>query len=252
MTDQIFEHIEAYLEGTLSDKERLTFEKELAKDPKLKEEYLLQKDTHQLLNLHGQLAYKEKLKVLDKQIEAEGKTISMRKPLWQANWFRVAAVFLVLVVSSYFWINQQYNRDILLQSAFQPYDDVLTGRGSDSPLQMAMQAYNQGKYQEASEAFASILDEDPQNLDAIFYRGVSLLALGNGKEASPYLEQVANSAKYSESGRWYKVLACFETLDQDQCMHELGLLAGETGHPYQQKAEVLYEKLTSFWAKLAR
>lgn len=260
MAQEMFERIESYLEGILSVEERLAFEKELGENAVLKEEYLLQKDTHALLNLHGQLAHKEKLKVLDREIELtaktevkpEAKTISIKKPLWRETWFQMAAVVLLLISSSYFWINQQYNQNQLLQSAFQPYDDILTGRGTPSPMQAAMQAYNQGKHEEAVAGFTKILEEEPQNIDATFYLGVSLLASEKASEAEPYLEKAANSAKYSEPGRWYKTLACFERLEPDQCLHELGLLAGEEGHPYQEKAGDLYEKLDSFWAKLAR
>jgi len=252
MAQEMFERIESYLEGILSVEERLAFEKELGENAVLKEEYLLQKDTHALLNLHGQLSHKEKLKVLDQELELETKTISIRKPLWRDSWFQMAAVILLLISSSYFWINQQYNQNQLLQSAFQPYDDILTGRGAPSPMQAAMQAYNQGKHDQAVAGFTKILKEEPQNIDARFYLGVSLLASGKASEAEPYLEEAAKSAKYSEPGRWYKTLACFESLEPDQCLHELGLLASENGHPYQEKAEVLYEKLNSFWAKLAR
>lgn len=251
MAQEMFDRIESYLEGIMPQEEKLAFEKELEENAVLKEEYLLQKDTHALLNLQGQLAHKEKLKILDQEIEAEAKTVSIRKPLWRETWFQMAAIVLLLISSSYFWINQQYNQTQLLQSAFQPYDDILTGRGTPSPMQAALQAYNQGNFDQAAAGFERILEEEPQNIDANFYLGVSLLGAGKAGEAEPYLDQAALSRKYSEPGRWYKVLACFESLDQDQCLHELGLLAGEDGHPYQKKAEALYDKLTSIWSKLA-
>ena len=117
---------------------------------------------------------------------------------------------------------------------------------------MGHERFDRSDSESAANGFEQILAEEPQNIDANFYLGVSLLGAGKAGEAEPYLDQAALSSKYSEPGRWYKTLACFESLDQDQCLHELGLLAGEDGHPYQEKAEALYNKLTSFWAKLAK
>ncbi|MEL6251852.1 MAG: hypothetical protein AAFR87_07570 [Bacteroidota bacterium] len=252
MAEQMFERIEAYLEGILPEDERLQFESELQTNPELKEEYFLQKDTRSLLKLGGQLAFKEKLKRIDQEIESEAKVVSFKKPLWRETWFQVAAVVLLLIGTGYLWMSNNYNKDQLIQQAFAEYNaDPFTSRGNDdSPFAQAMQAYNSGNFEQASKSLQDILDESPDNIDAIHYLGISLYASGYSKEALPYLERSADSVKHGEAGRWIKILACFDVEGKDKCMHELSLLATEEGHPYQENAEKLYDRLNSVWGKM--
>lgn len=251
MAKHMFDRIEDYLEATLPEEERLAFEQELMVNAELKEEVELEKDTRKLLDLHGQLAFKEKLQLLDQQMESAAPVVSMKRPLFQQTWFRVAAVLLILLISGYFWTNQQYQPNYLAQSAFEPYRNLITARSGNSQMQEAMAAYDREDYEQAIPRLQKILTQNPQAKNVNLYLGISLLAQGQAEASMQHFDVAKDSSLYVEQANWYKVLACLQVSAVESCEKALRNIADKEG-PYQANAQALLQKLTGFWGRLAR
>ena len=65
--------IEKYLEGKLSAKERFLFEARLLIEPRLREDFLLQKKTMLIVKLYHRKKIKDELKIIHNQLFHSGK-----------------------------------------------------------------------------------------------------------------------------------------------------------------------------------
>ena len=253
--DTLFTRIEAYLAEQMTKEEQLAFEKEIESDASLAEEVNLQRDTHAILNLNNQVAWKEKLKVLDAKIETE--MVSEKKvqriPLWSRTYMRAAAVILLLITSGYFFIRSSYNDQHLIGQAFDPYPDILTVKGGEDTediLPQAMAVYNQKNYQTAIPMFQQLLSDKLHEEDVRFYLANALMATNQPAEALPLLDEtVSLNTKYNEVAPWLAALACLQAEITDACMQRLEAIANSESF-YAAQAKDLLSKLDSPWRAL--
>ncbi len=61
---------------------------------------------------------------------------------------------------------------------------------SSSPLVLGLQFYNEGKYNQALSEFSKILDKDPSNLEALYYKGLTLAKAKKLEQARQTFENV--------------------------------------------------------------
>lgn len=253
--DNIFEQIEAYLADELTAEERASFEEQMKTDANLAEEVSLQRDTHHLVGLYAdQIAYKEKLRVIDQKMNAEGtKTIPLFKRLMQSPVYRMAAVALVLVASAWVLLLFQKNSAQLGRDAFTPYADVITYKGdaqsADSLIHQGMTSYNLKNYPAARASFEKLLQIYPDYPDAQFYMAMSLMAEKSYPEAIPYLENLLDAAKYGEVAQWYLSLAYLSSDQEDKAREVLAVIISEPAHGYTDKARQLLDKMDAPWWK---
>ena len=101
MTDIDMEELEAYLEGSLPEQEKIQFEKKMENNKTLKEAHKDRLKTKQLWTDAKEFA-EEKEKV--KLILSKENTNNNRQILWQTL---AAAAVLLLMIGSYFYINHK-------------------------------------------------------------------------------------------------------------------------------------------------
>ena len=252
--ENIFEHIEAYLAGELTEAEKTAFEKEIAADNELAEEVALQKDTHKILEVFAQNTYKEKLRDIDAKIESEGKV----KPLWQrmaqSRIYSIAAVILILIASAYVWQAIRLDTGRIADQAFQPYMNIVNVKGDnpniDDLLQSGVSAYQDGNYAQAIEDLTKVLAESPDNSMAAFYLGTALVANGQPKESIQYLEKAKTSSLFSFVTDWYLGLAHLKAGNIDQAEAIFQTIANDPDSDKQNEAKEIMGKLNSFWRNL--
>lgn len=237
MPEDNFEYIEAYLAEELSDERRSEFEQKLKTDADFAAEFALQKDTHQLLSLGKQIAYKEKLQLLDKEIRTPS------RPFW-VGW-QVAAAAVVLFCSAvalWFW---QPDRDPF-QSAFSPYPDRLSMRQApDKGLeQEGITAYNKGDFELAAKAFEQLSEEENASSAYLFYWGVALMGTGEYGRADSVFSTFPTNSLYFLPAEWYHALALGKLERKAEAQAILQNIARQEAHPYQASADKLLEAIS--------
>lgn len=253
--DQITEQIEAYLAGEMSPGERKAFETRLSEDQTLAEELRLQQGTHRLLQLYTQIDYKEKLRIIDAEMETEGKVVSLNKSArFSQRWMAIAAVVILLIASGWILTIFQYDPARIGAAQFEPYRDVITYKGdalpSDSLILAAMAHYNLKDYAAAKKTLETTLAAYPQLADARFYLAMSLLAENENAKAIEQLTRLTGDHKYGEVSQWYLALAWLKADKRERSVELLQKIAETDGHGYQEKARELLVKLTGFVWKI--
>lgn len=240
-----FLRIEAYLGDELSGQERETFEQEMENDPDLAHEVQLQRQTHALLRLNNQLAYKAKLQAFDAEIEAEQTQIVL--PIWNRTWLRAAAGIAFLLIVGYSLIYLQYNSGAIGKNAFSPYDNALTVRHSDANLEtilkQGIESYTDGDYQKAIQLLSQIPYDSHQPLPRM-YLGISHLAIGETQAAREALNPIMeDNSAINQAAEWYWTLSLLTEGEQEAAMIKLEEIADNTDHSYQSSAKDILQDL---------
>ncbi|MEO0469722.1 MAG: hypothetical protein AAF206_08890 [Bacteroidota bacterium] len=242
----MFEQIEAYLAGELTADEKTAFEHQLQTDPQLAEEVALQRDTHQLLDLYQQVSYKEKLKVIDAELQATPAAPKV-VPLFQRRGFQLAAAaVMILVVAAFLLGRGGKSANQIAQEAFSPYPNLMTLKGEsnlDSIMSLGLTAYSVASYPTAIEELRLVVSQQNDNTDAVFYLGLSLLSDKQFTAAIQHLAPLKGDAKYGQTASWYLALAYLFDENVDQGENTLKEIVATPSHAYKDKASGILEKL---------
>jgi len=233
MEEKIYHKIEAYLSGTMSDKDILEFEATLQNDTILKEEVELYK----AINFHlteveddqevftespykrtlGNFVGSEEGRALDIQLKSIGEHYHLseeKKNKKRSNRSRLtyllvssAAVFVfVLIVLT----NKQTAESDLFASYYNPDDlpSFVTRGDGNSPLAEATANFNASKWEEALKDFNRYIKEEEEFNPLVFiYTGLIQMEQGNLKEAIQQFELLENADTIDTSkALWYKTL----------------------------------------------
>jgi hypothetical protein len=226
----------------MSPDERKTFELELEKNPELKKEVDLQKKTFALLEAAAYIETKHKIRALN-QKRSTASTLG-------GNLMKVAAVLLVLLIPTYFILNNQFNDEHLFADYSEPYPDRITtmGASDESELSEAMSAYNKEEYSKAATLFKSIRIDGTENENIILYEAVSLTYSDQTQEAIALLEvSIKNESSNYVSLEWQLILSLLAN-DQGKKANKVltNFLMHNNGYQ-QEKAKSLQKDLNRIW-----
>ena len=166
--------------------------------------------------------------------------------------FRLAlavAVIAVLLIPAYMvFMGGSANHEQLFAENFAPYPDVISSsRGeSDEPLDgllEAMQSYENKNYSGALIHFNDFLNTNPTYYDALFYRGVTNLQLGNIEQAASDLESVMDNNRTLENqAKWYLALLHLKKGEVSEASEVLKEIEAGNGQ-YSDRAKSILKKL---------
>lgn len=166
-----------YLENSLSDSDRISFEERLAREPEFLAEFEGFKEIYRVLQNQfspQRAAVLESIKKADENYifnqpskKKPGRVISL-KP-WQIG---VAASILFLI--GLFVYNGMQKP---LYSEYAPNEEIVLTLRSDSDVlaKKAETAYNAGKYKEALQYLDALLKTDPENSELQYYKARALV-----------------------------------------------------------------------------
>lgn len=233
--------IDAYLSDSMSSEEKKAFEQELETDAELKQEVELQRKTFALLEAAAYIETKDKIRAMNqrKSSGSIGGTL-----------LKVAAVLLVLLIPTYFILNNQYNDQNLFADYAEPYPDRITTMGvSDQDyVTEAMSAYNKEKYSEAAILFKKArLDGTEYDL-LVLYEAVSLTNSDQAKKAVELLEiEMKNESSNFVALEWQLILSLLANDQGDEAEEQLEKFLKHNDGYQQEKAEALQKDLNRFW-----
>jgi tetratricopeptide (TPR) repeat protein len=240
MNEEMYLLFENFLDGQLSNEERLDFEEKLKKDLEFQNDFEMYKETSAYLKNKfdsDTIAFKQSLKSISKNhdLDAQKKEIKIF-PTY--TWYYVAASIVVLLG---FWFfmqngNPQYSDYSTHETA------AFVERAEANPdIKMAEVAFNSKNYKEACVYLEKILKNNPSPEFQYFY-AISLLEQNQFLKAETQLDTLKRSNTiYKEKAIWYLALSKLKQEKWDECKSYLNQIP-ETSEDYE-KAQELLEKL---------
>ncbi|MDC8002648.1 hypothetical protein POV27_01170 [Aureisphaera galaxeae] len=204
---------EDYLEGLLSEADRLAFEKRLAEDTSFAKDF----DTYKELRTHLAHEFSEERADFKNQLEnigndyfdkgsseeKETKVIKFRP--WQ---YGIAASIALLIG---FFVIQNMGPAAPGDYSFSE-QITLTERSADTEvLKQAETAFNEGSYEDAIANFTIALENDSENSELLFYKALSHDALAQYSDSDSLYERLqTGNSLYKYKATFYKAVSLWK------------------------------------------
>ena len=163
--------INKYFENSLSEQERIEFDKLIATDETFRNEVEFRTDLKEAITNQERQTIKKEL------LGLESAPLKSKFKMWP---FAASIVLLLGVSAFWFFRNSSLNSQELFDSYFTPCQNVTKPieRGSTHSDQqtLAFMAYEQGDYTSAIELFSKLYDESNESY-YLFYKANALLEL---------------------------------------------------------------------------
>ena len=219
--EERYEQIEAYLDGSMTEEQRLSFEQEIAEDESLRSEVDLHREIHSAIESRSQVdAFRNLLSEVDAETQVAGKTRSIdpeqsrSRSIPVTRWLAIAAAVLVFFIAGIQFFGPGVSDPATLAMNRLPaYEIPSPTRSSATELeQLRAEAYvhfEMGAFPEAIAVFERVLEEDPEDLEVRFFKAQAhmwqeeyFLAYQEYSE----VESVTGNF-YSEDAEWGMALA---------------------------------------------
>lgn len=206
-TPELFEKIEGYLNNTLSQSQKESFEKEILDNSELRKEVEKHRELHFQLSDFDVLDFRKKLQEIESQIETKKgvskKTLRYLRPL--------AATFLLLIGLSVMWLLLNKSQNSLFENYYQPYpmEDVIRGEKPKVSTEITTK-YNKKQYQEIIVDLEILVRDFPENDLYKVYLGNSYLNLNEENKAISVFGLISENI-YKEEALWYIALCHLRT-----------------------------------------
>ena len=237
--------IEKYHKGTLSAAEVQAVKARMESDAVFAAIVTDYTDIIESVRKSGKKKFKATVAEWEAEIRHEEPHHSSKPGMFRSYW-QLAAVFLLLAVAAIyvFYPAGKETPPDLYAAYFVPYEDVINIRDKANPLLTeAIHFYNEKQYELAADRFSKFTTDYPDDLDARFYLGISLLESGRAEESiSTFGEVIFGNGLLKEQAEWYRALAYLKLGDIETCKKLLGGV-NRDGHDYRAKARDLLGKL---------
>lgn len=213
LNQELFERIEKYIDGTMSQDERLSFEKELQENELLRNEVELQQ------NLQMSLA----IAAINKQTEQkESKSLKLVKSN-RFYWGATAAALLLIAFPIYliFFAQKDLYKEYYLPDPGLP---TVMGSTKDYRFQDAMIDYKMKDYALAKDKWENLAKENPQNDSIHYYIAMANLNLNDYALADKQLSEISQNSTFHHKVLWYRALIALKRNNTEQAKKWLRLL----------------------------
>ena len=200
------------------------------------------------------LKNRDAYKFADKLNEIHQAKSRHKRNFFQHDFFKygIAALLIIALGLSVFVLIRQ-SRKPLSEKVFEQYYaayQYLNYRGDDGAsatlLMKGADLVNEENYEAALVVASKILSKNPENIEAHFLSGVSLLGVENFQAALEHFDKVARSGEgyFHEYAEWYKALLLIKENRMDEAVFLLDVIQFEKG-PFSKKAEEILKTLHS-------
>lgn len=230
-----YQYIDDFLKGKLSERENQQIEHHLKTHPLDAEMVANVADALQEGRTVDELAKLEG--VFRKNMGTQRK---VRKPF---IWSAAASIVLLLASGLWFVTNNTGSPTDLFGEYYKPYEDMVTTRGVDSPME-AMEYYNKGEFAKAEELYANLVSQNSNKLINVYY-ALSQFENNRPKEALKTFGEILNdqsASDYYELSHWYSAMIYLSLNDAENAKKQLQLVKGRSS-VYTQKAKEILESL---------
>ena len=185
-------------------------------------------------SVDGKANEKNKFRLLDRS--AYFKWISLSAAAFLGIFFLLKSLFI------------SADPERLFKQYYDPYkvSSVTTRAGESKPdesFAMAIGYFKAGDYQAADKEFSGILINDSSKINALYFRGITELALGDYSRAADMFEKYSlKSGDYIAEARWYLGLSYLGLGDTEKAAGCFKTLSSSPGF-YNSRASALLRRL---------
>lgn len=240
-TPELFDHIEAYLDGSLNTKDKVEFEQRLSEDQELRTEVEKHRLLQEAVGDSQQISFREKIVAVEEEYE-EGVPNNASVTSW-FNW-KIAASILVLVgFGLLYWFQPYSAENSLFDSYFTPYpaEDVVRGE-QQSPLEVAMSLYSNKNFDKAIPELKKLLHLKPAKKQLHLYLGNAYLATDQVGLAIKEFQKLMPEFPLTEQASWYLALSYLKQGEIEKVKSKLLQIVAYDGI-YKSDAQQLLNEL---------
>lgn len=215
--------------GKLSEKERLTFEKDLELNKSLANEY------QDFVQIRNSLTNADSQRLRNKIGEIIKQEEQVRKNRIIPKSYLVAASLLAIAcLSFYLYIVYPSKNEKLYSEFHTPYKETISVLGSkNSPFEECLSLYNQSDYFKAKNCFGQL----SKNAEVFFLSAMCMLETDEYKSAIKELKKVENiSSTYLEESNWYLVLLYLREGEYKEAKERLNNILNNPKSSYKKES----------------
>jgi tetratricopeptide (TPR) repeat protein len=203
---QEFEKIESYILGLMTEEEKLSFESELKIDQNLRARY---EDIKVLLQEVELASMKDSMEEFHSELKSSSPVVpvNFKKPfVWKPIAVAASLLFL-LAITFWVFLGNTSENEKLFTAYYQPDPGMVTAMGTNSNYEFdrGMVDYKTGDYQAAISRWEKLLVQKPDNDTLNYFLGSALLAIGDDKQALPFLQKILEmeTGIFQKEASWY-------------------------------------------------
>lgn len=239
MQEELFISFENYLNNEMSLDEKNIFENLLQEDKNIKEQFLLYKQTTQLLDLkfsNETKDFKENLKIISKNHFSENNNKKSKVISIQSKWFAIAAMLVVFI--GIWFLNNPKNPSYLEYNQHENANFVERSENNQN-IMKAQKYFNEKQYEKANEVFKNL--ELIEKTDVQLYYAISLIETNQFNKATTILEPISKGKSiYVNDANWYLALASLKQKEYANCENYLKQISDES-EKYAKAQKLLNE-----------
>jgi tetratricopeptide (TPR) repeat protein len=252
MMDKQEELIIKYFEGSLTDAEKIVFEKLRATDPLFQDELEFQKMTKLAFQNQERKGLKEFLANLESNIATVEKSTVTSRPTVRKLWpYMAAAVVVLTFAATIFYKNTatpiENGPSLNFHTYYEPYPNVVAPitRGEaidpEEVEKAAFLAYETRNFKEADRLFNQLKQQPKEYMP--FYRGITKIELGQYDSAIAFFESYLYSEgmQFRDQAKWYLALSHLLKGDVVQGKEELLKLRKSSGYKMDEVDRLLMD-----------
>ena len=268
MEDDIYDKISKYVEGKMSEKDKLDFELQITNDQEIAakiQHYQNTVDAFEIIGLANEVEATLEEEGFFNENDAFNEpdkpgidiTASNEQSLSWKRMMSIAAAILMLIISACLFYASRTHSDPALASSFFETPELsrsLKDAGTEaSQLDVGVAAYHAGKFEEAAEQFASFSADDDAYQQAQYNLAHTYYQQAKYSTAASVFQNLIGELSIEETemrehAEWYLILTHLKMGETGQTFNTLmeKMLTNED-HLYHSFAKDLNKKLNSFW-----
>jgi tetratricopeptide (TPR) repeat protein len=245
--DGINDLIQRYLQGDLSNKERLDFEEIIKRAPFLNEDISLYWKLSNIISDSELEIFKKKLEKIHAKHFVPPVTTKfvINKKLYYA-----AAIILIFISIGFYLLKpQNIDTQSLFVEFYKPLSEINVSRSVENKdsiilLKDAIDYYNNKNYVAASNLFKKIVFNNKKNHIAKLYLGLCGIELNSLKFAKEHLKSLlnANEMFFSEKAEWYLAMVYLKEEKIDDAKVFLKVIVKRKGE-YSKAASSILKRI---------
>jgi hypothetical protein len=228
------ELIEAYLEGNLSEEEKVDFEVRLLVDKDLEEEFELYKKIVGSFKDIQSKNIRQKLQAIDEELDNRNNS-STNKFYWWAG-MAVSLIFLQIFL---------YKSNSTIPLPLEEGLPVLMGENNNVEFQNAMQLFKAGKYDASVNRFNRLINSNQDNDTLNYFLGYAELNVQQYLSAKTHLGIVyANkSSVFNLKAKYFLAYALYKNNKTEEAKVLLDELNSNSANPFIEETKVFLKEV---------
>jgi len=254
--------IDKYFGGTLTDQERIEFDRLMESDSAFLQEVEFQRNLQQVIEVEQKQEQKKVLESIEAKLSSKHGEVEIgrdsRSILSKRNWLVAASIALLACVGGWAILNGSSNKfsvEEMYAENFEPYRNVVMpiergGMGdgiTEDFIPKGFIAYEEADYQKAEELFSKAEKLGTSLPSISFYRGVCLLQMAKTDEAIKQFQTYLDSTddQFEQQAHWYLGLSFLRNKQFEDARNALKPLADDASAFNSQRAIELIDTLKS-------